>query len=43
MVKQLRDSIERKRSNDAGNMATVAGTRSDADMEDIGEYVAGLH
>lgn len=42
VVKQLRDFKARRRTNDAGNMTSVAGTLSDADIENLGHYLAGL-
>ena len=42
IVKQLKDFKTRKRTNDAGNMTAVAGTLSDADIENLGHYIAGL-
>jgi cytochrome c553 len=43
IVKQLRDFKARKRTNDAGNMTSVSSTLSDADIENLGHYVAGLY
>jgi cytochrome c553 len=42
-VKQLRDFKTGKRTNDAGNMASVSKTLSDQDIEDLGHYLAGLY
>jgi cytochrome c553 len=42
-VKQLRDFKTGRRTNDAGNMASVSKTLSDQDIEDLGHYLAGLH
>ena len=42
IVKQLRDFKEKKRTNDAGNMTSVSRTLSDADMENLGHFLAGL-
>jgi cytochrome c553 len=42
-VKQMRDFKTGKRTNDAGNMASVSKTLSDQDIEDLGHYLAGLH
>ena len=42
IVKQLSDFKSRKRTNDAGNMTSVSGTLSDADIEDLAHYIAGL-
>ena len=41
-VKQLRDFKARQRTNDAGNMAAVARTLSDSDIEDLGHFLASL-
>jgi cytochrome c553 len=40
--KQLTDFKARKRTNDAGNMTSVAGTLSDADIENLSQYIANL-
>lgn len=42
VVKQLEDFRARRRSNDAGNMTAVARTLSDADIDALGHYLAGL-
>ena len=42
VVKQLRDFKARRRTNDAGNMTSVARTLSDSDIEDLGHYLASL-
>jgi cytochrome c553 len=42
IVKQLRDFKTRVRTNDAGNMTSVARTLSDQDIEDLGHYLASL-
>ncbi len=42
IVKQLSDFKARRRTNDAGNMTAVAGTLSDADIENLANYIAGL-
>ena len=42
IVKQLRDFKARVRTNDAGNMTSVARTLSDQDIEDLGHYTASL-
>ena len=42
IVKQLSDFKARKRTNDAGNMTSVASTLSDKDIENLAQYVAGL-
>ena len=41
-VKQLKDFKAVRRTNDAGNMTSVAKTLSDSDIVDLGHYVAGL-
>jgi cytochrome c553 len=40
--KQLHDFKDRKRTNDAGNMTSVAGTLSDDDIENLAQYIANL-
>jgi cytochrome c553 len=40
--KQLSDFKARRRTNDAGNMTSVASTLSDADIENLSHYVANL-
>ncbi len=42
VVKQLRDFRSRSRTNDAGNMTSVAKTLSDEDIENLAEYIADL-
>jgi cytochrome c553 len=42
-VKQLRDFKARTRTNDAGNMTSVARTLSDQDIVDLGHYTASLY
>lgn len=42
IVKQLTDFKQRKRTNDAGNMTSVAATLSDKDIENLAQYLAGL-
>ena len=42
VVKQLKDFKMRKRTNDAGNMTSVSATLSEADIEDLAHYLAGL-
>jgi cytochrome c553 len=42
VAKQLRDFRETRRANDAGNMVPVVQDLSDAEIEDIAHYVAGL-
>ena len=41
--KQLEDFKAKRRTNDAGNMTSVAGTLSDADIENLSQYIANLH
>jgi cytochrome c553 len=41
-VKQLRDFKASRRTNDAGNMASVSKTLADRDIEDLGHFLAGL-
>lgn len=42
VVAQLKAFKEKTRTNDAGNMTSVARTLSDADIENLGHYLAGL-
>ena len=42
VVKQLADFKAGRRSNDAGNMASVSKTLSEQDMDDLAHYLAGL-
>ena len=42
IVKQLTDFRERRRTNDAGNMAAVSKTLSDEDIENLAAYLANL-
>ena len=42
VVKQLKDFKYRHRTNDAGNMTSVANTLSDADIENLAHYLVGL-
>ena len=41
--KQLEDFKAKRRTNDAGNMTAVAGTLSDADIENLSQYIANLY
>jgi len=41
--KQLQDFKARRRTNDAGNMTSVAGTLSDEDIENLSHYIANLN
>lgn len=43
IVKQLRAFKDKTRTNDAGNMTSVARTLSDSDIEDLANYLAGLY
>lgn len=42
VVKQLKDFKARTRTNDAGNMTSVAQTLSEADIENLAQYTASL-
>lgn len=42
VVKQLNDFKQRKRTNDAGNMTSVAQTLSEQDIENLANYLSGL-
>jgi cytochrome c553 len=42
IVKQLKDFKERRRTNDAGNMASVSKTLSDEDIENLAQYLTTL-
>jgi cytochrome c553 len=41
--KQLADFKAKRRTNDAGNMTSVAGTLSDDDIESLAHYIANLN
>ena len=43
VVKQLQDFKHRRRTNDAGNMTSVAGTLSDQDIENVAQYITTLN
>jgi len=43
VVKSLTDFKAKNRTNDAGNMTSVAGTLSAADIENLAHYIAGLN
>lgn len=43
VVKQLKDFKTAKRTNDAGNMASVSKTLSDRDVDDLAQYLASLY
>jgi cytochrome c553 len=40
---QLKNFKEWRRTNDAGNMTSVAGTLSDEDIENLAHYIANLN
>ena len=42
IVKQLHDFKARNRTNDAGNMTSVAQTLNDADIENLAHYITSL-
>jgi cytochrome c553 len=42
IVRQLRAFKARERTNDGGNMTAVSSTLTDADIENLGHYIAGL-
>jgi cytochrome c553 len=42
IVQQLKDFKARRRTNDAGNMTSVAQTLSDTDIENLGHYITSL-
>ncbi len=42
IVKQLQDFKARRRTNDAGNMTSVARTLSDEDIENLANFIANL-
>jgi cytochrome c553 len=41
--KQLADFKAKRRTNDAGNMTSVASTLSDEDIDNLAQFVANLH
>ena len=41
--KQLQDFKARRRTNDAGNMTSVAATLSDTDIENLSQYIANIN
>ncbi len=41
--KQLADFKAKRRTNDAGNMTSVAATLSDADIDNLAQYLANLY
>jgi cytochrome c553 len=42
IVKQLSDFKAKRRTNDAGNMTSVSGTMTEADIENVAHYLVGL-
>jgi cytochrome c553 len=42
VTKQLNDFKAKRRTNDAGNMTSVSGTLSEADIENLAHYIANL-
>jgi cytochrome c553 len=42
IVKQLHDFRAQRRTNDAGNMTSVAKNLTDADIDNLAQYIAGL-
>jgi cytochrome c553 len=43
VIKTLKDFKAKNRTNDAGNMTSVASTLSDEDIENLGHYISGLN
>jgi cytochrome c553 len=43
VVKQLKDFKAKARTNDAGNMTSVAGTLSDQDIDNLAQYITNLN
>ena len=43
VVKQMRDFKSGRRTNDAGNMASVSRTLTESDIEDLAHYLSGLY
>jgi cytochrome c553 len=43
VVKQLQDFKAKRRTNDAGNMTSIAATLSDEDIDNLANYIANLH
>ncbi|HSQ80820.1 MAG TPA: c-type cytochrome [Casimicrobiaceae bacterium] len=41
--KQLEDFRAKRRTNDAGNMTSVASTLTDVDIENLAQYIASLY
>ena len=42
-MKQLQDFKHRRRTNDAGNITSVAGTLSDQDIDNLAHYITTLN
>lgn len=43
VVKQLMDFKARRRTNDAGNMTSVAGTLSDQDIDNLANFITNIN
>ena len=43
VIKTLKDFKAKNRTNDAGNMTSVASTLSEQDIENLGHYISGLN
>jgi cytochrome c553 len=43
VIKTLKDFKAKTRTNDAGNMTSVASTLSEADIENLAHYISGLN
>jgi cytochrome c553 len=43
IIKQMKDFRHARRTNDAGNMASVSKTLSDKDIEDLAHYLVNLY
>lgn len=43
VVKELKDFKAKRRTNDAGNMTSVAGTLSDQDIDNLANFVSNLN
>jgi cytochrome c553 len=43
IVKQLKDFRDKKRTNDAGNMASVSRGITDEDIDKLAQYVTSLN
>ena len=41
--KQLEDFRAKRRTNDGGNMTSVASTLTDADIDNLAQYIANIH